>query len=135
MLFNSTGSRRARSPTVLIPQSCIRTSVTRPTPHRRSTGRGVRNSFSFSGATASKPSGFDISLKIFAAILVGATPTETTSPVSAQHFALQIARRIERRPEQALGAGESINASSSDSGSTTGLKLSNTRRTTREIST
>src|SRR5580704_8750356 len=83
----------------------MRASVTRPTPHSRSTGSGSRNSRRYSGPSRSNPSGFDISLRIFAAILVGATPTETTSPVRSSTRRLS-ARDLQWRAEQPFTAGE-----------------------------
>ena len=47
-----------------------------------------------------------MSLRIFAAILVGATPTETTSPVRSSTRRLSARATSDRGAEQALAAGE-----------------------------
>ncbi len=70
-----------------------------------------------------------MSLRIFAAILVGAIPTETTRPVRSSTRRFSARATSIGAPSSRSVPVRSRNASSSDSGSTTGLKLSKTLRT------
>ncbi len=96
-------------------------SVTRPTPHSRETGRGARNAATPPGGTSTRPSGLPRSVAIFAASFTSAIPAETASPQLARTSAL-IARAMSApAPWSARLAVTSRNASSRDSGSTSGV--------------
>ena len=80
--------------------------VASPTPHSRVTGSGWRNASSSSGVTTRRPSGLSMSDAIFAASLIGATPTDATSDSSVAHALLDRARDRRAVAEQALAAGD-----------------------------
>ena len=87
-----------------------------------------------SGSTTTKPSGFFRSLAILARNLLGATPTETTSR-SSSRIACLICRPISTAgPNRCSLPVTSRNASSSDSGSTSGVNRSKISRIWPETS-
>ena len=67
-----------------MPSSCNRASVTLPTPGNRPTGSGARKASTWCGRITNRPSGFFQSEAILARNLLGATPAEAVSPVSAR---------------------------------------------------
>ena len=75
----------ATSPTVNRPRSWSLRSVTGPTPHRRPTGSGCRNSSSWSGSTTSSPSGLATPLATLARNFVRAMPTVIGKPDLLEH--------------------------------------------------
>ena len=113
--------KRARSPTVAMPSARSACSVTRPTPQRRETGSGARNSAVVPGGTQTRPSGLPRSEAIFAAILQSAIPAETTSPVPARTSRFTAAAMASGAPCSARLAVTSRKASSRESGSTSGV--------------
>ena len=99
-----------------------RPSVTGPTPHSRPTGSGARNAATPPGGTSTSPSGLPRSVAIFAASFTSATPAEHGEPALRAHRALHRARRWRApAPWSARLAVTSRNASSSESGSTSGV--------------
>src|SRR5690606_41687589 len=76
--------RAPRSATVLTQPASSLACITLPTPGRRPTGRGARNATTFRGGTTDRPSGLFWSEAILATNLLGATPAEAVSPVSAR---------------------------------------------------
>ena len=103
--------------------------VTGPTPHSASTGSCCRNGSTRSGLITVRPSGFFHPDAIFARNLFGATPADAVRPVSARMRAFS-----RRATAVASGSPHAFSvtsryASSSDSGSTSGVtsrKIANT---------
>ena len=89
--------RSATSPTVESPTSWSFAAVTAPTPQRRSTASGRRNSSSPVGSTRSRPSGFATPLATLARNFVRATPTVMLRPTSAATCSRRL-RDLERGP-------------------------------------
>jgi hypothetical protein len=114
---------------VRYPIACIFGAVFGPMPHIRSMGSGARNAATSPSATTTSPSGLRRSLATFAANLHGATPADAVSSSSARTSRL-IAPAIDvPSPKSATLPVTSRNASSSDSGSTSGVyrrKIANT---------
>ncbi len=111
---------------MVIERSRSLSAVTGPTPHRRSTGSGCRNSSSPSIGTTNRPSGFATPLATLARNFVRATPTVIGRPTFS---------RTSRRRRTAISVGvpeifrsppTSRNASSIDSPSTNGVVSLNT---------
>ncbi len=95
--------------------------VTGPTPHSASTGNCWRNGSTRSGPITVSPSGFFQPDAIFARNLLGATPADAVRPVSARMRAFSL-----RATDVASGSPHAFSvtsryASSSDSGSTSGV--------------
>jgi hypothetical protein len=111
----------ASSPMVCTPSLRSPASATGPTPHSDRTDSGASTSCSRSGATTRSPSGFASSEAIFASCLPEPAPTEAGRPVAARTSARS---RAPNRSTSAAGApasaGGSRNASSIDTGSSTG---------------
>ena len=112
-----------------MPRSRRRAAVTGPTPHSASTGSFCRNCSTRSGAITVRPSGFFQADAIFARNLFGATPADAVSPVA---FRISVFSRCATAVPSASPHAFSVTsryASSSDSGSTSGVterKISNT---------
>ena len=120
----SHGSGRwASSPTVSTPASRRRAAVFGPTPHSSEIASGARNAASSPGGTIVSPSGLSRSDAILAIDFVVPAPQEIVSPVSSR------TRSLIQRPTSAGVAPDStrcemsMNASSSESGSTSGETL------------
>src|SRR5207247_158270 len=94
----------------------------RPPAQARSTGRGARRRAPPPAATATRPSGFSSSEATFATNLFDARPAE-----AVRHVSSRIRRLIARTASSALPKSPSVpvrstNASSTDTGSTSGEK-------------
>ena len=112
----------ARSPTVRNPASASAFSELGPIPQSARVGSGARNAASVPGGTTTSPSGFFASDAILATVLFVPTPIETVRPVSLFTSLLQVARQARsRRRIRSWRPVTSRNASSSDSGSTSGV--------------
>jgi hypothetical protein len=126
METRAVSSSSATWPTVSIPTLRSFRPVAGPTPQRRSTGRGWRNSSSLPGGTRRRPSGFATPLATLARNFVRATPTVTGMPTRS---------RTSRRRRSAISLGvpairriprTSRKASSMDRPSTRGVASSKT---------
>ena len=126
----SVASRRssaASAPTVRTPSRCRAASATGPTPQSARTGRGPSTSCSSSGATTRSPSGFASSEAIFASCLPdsGADRGRKARP-GAYRGAERGAELLDVAGVAPASAGGLRNASSSDTGSTTGAASAST---------
>ena len=92
-----------------------------PTPQRRETGKGARNTASVPGPTTTRPSGFWRSEATLAMNLFEATPTDATSPTSARMRDLMRRACAWPSPRSARLCVTSRNASSIDTGSSSGV--------------
>ena len=102
--------------------SRVRTSSARsPTPHSALAGSGCRNSSSPAAGTTSSPSGLQRADAILATNLIGATPTEQVMPCWSLTCALMSCAIRAGAPSRRCAPATSRNASSSDSGSTSGV--------------
>ena len=122
-------------PTVMIPCSRRRFAVAGPTPQSASTGSGCKNDNSVSGDTTNNPSGFAALLATFARCLVVATPIDNGRPTSSRTRARSRAAISGGVPANRSIPRTSRNASSIDSGSTTGAVSRKIRNTSRDAST
>src|SRR2546425_1186689 len=109
-------------PMVVRPSSRRACAVTRPTPQISSPGGGARKRAPPPAATATRPSGFSSSEATFATNLFDARPAE-----AVRHVSSRIRRLIARTASSALPKSPSVpvrstNASSTDTGSTSGEK-------------
>ncbi len=120
---------RASSPTVRTPRRLSFSAVASPIPHTASTGNGCRKSSSSSGSTTSRPSGLHARLATLARNFVRATPTETTSPVSASTSARRRVAISTGGPRIRRTPATSRKASSIEIGSTLGVKRPMTAKT------
>ena len=93
-----------------------------PTPHSRSTGSGARNPASVPGGTITRPSGFRRSEATLATNLFAASPAEAVRPVSARIRVLIRRTASSGGPKSACVPDRSTNASSTETGSTSGEK-------------
>ena len=121
------------SPTVRSPSRCRASSVLSPTPHSAPTGSGCRNDTTPSGGTTISPSGLAIDEASLATNLLAATPTEQVMPCSSA-TRLRISSPIAAGgPSRRTAPETSRNASSRDSGSTSGVTSAKTAMTPREV--
>ena len=111
----------ARSPTVRMPRRCSGSAVRAPTPHSAVTGSGCRKSSTRACGTTSMPLGLQRADASLATNFVGATPTEQVSPSSSSTRRRMAAAMCPGRPCSRVAPETSRNASSSDSGSTSGV--------------
>ncbi len=113
------------------PARASRASVFGPTPHSARTGIGARNAASVPGGTKTRPSGFFKSEAIFATLLLLPMPTDSVSPVAFRTSSFSsLPMRSGSAPSRTQPL-TSTNASSSESGSTSGdsaRKIAMTRR-------
>ena len=124
---------RARSPTVVKPRWRRRDSVCSPTPHNAPTGSGCRNATTRSGGTSSNPSGLPWAEAILASEVVAAPPTVQAMPCSSATRARMSSATARGPPRRRRAPRTSRKASSSDTGSTSGVtdrKISITPRDT-----
>ncbi len=101
-----------------------------PTPQSRPTGSGARNAAPSSAATSRWPSGFARSDAIFAMNFTDAIPADAGSPTSSAMRRRRLIAISAALPNSDCEAVTSRNASSSDSGSTSGVtsaRIANTR--------
>ena len=121
------------SPIVVSPMVASRCALFGPTPHRRATGSGARNAAPPPGGTATWPFGFARSDAILAVSFASAMPADAGSPSSLAMRPRIRAAMSAGEPNSCSDAVTSRNASSSDSGSTSGVtehRMSNTRALT-----
>ena len=85
-------------------------------------GSGARNSGSRPGGTTTMPSGFSSSEATLAMNLLAASPAEAVSPVSVRMRALMRRTASGGGPHSVCVPVRSTNASSTDTGSTSGEK-------------
>ena len=113
---------RARSPIVCTPSASRRFAVRGPTPKIFETGSGSSTSRCSSGRITRKPSGLSRSRgELGEELRAGATPTEATRP-SSRRMSRLIARPISTAsPKSRSQPATSRKASSSESGSTSGV--------------
>ena len=115
------GSAVRTSTSRTIPSARSRFAVTGPTPHSASTGRRCRNASTRSAGMTVRPSGLSQSEAIFAKNLLGAAPAETVSSTSSRiHCFSRRATVVASGSSQRLRV-TSRYASSSESGSTSGV--------------
>ena len=119
----SASGAAARAPMVWMPacvSACLGHLTHAPEPRPPAAGRGRRATPP--GGTTRRPSGLPRSVAILAAIFTSATPAETASPHLRPHGSSAARRRCPRPvPWRARLAVTSRNASSSESGSTSGV--------------
>ena len=108
--------------------------VTFPTPHIFFMRSGSKNSLTLSGGTTVNPSGLSMSDAIFAINLDGATPAETVRPISLKTVAFTSFAISTAPPRRRLEPVTSRNASSMESGSTSGVKRPKISKMLFEIS-
>ncbi len=106
--------------------------VTRPTPQRRPTGSGARKSASVPAATTTSPSGLRRSDATFATNLLAATPTDAVSRSDAAMRALIARATAGPSPWSPSVPVTSRNASSMETGSSSGVKSARIAMTSRE---
>ncbi len=104
-----------------IPRSRSLRAVTGPTPHNASTGNDRRNGSTRSGAITVSPSGLCHPDAILARNLFGATPAEAVSPVFARISSLSLRATVMPSVSPHTFSVTSKYASSSESGSTSGV--------------
>ncbi len=104
-----------------MPRSRSLRAVTGPTPHKASTGRERRNGSTRSGAITVSPSGFCHPEAIFARNLFGATPADAVSPVADLISSLSLRATVIPSVSPHAFSVTSRYASSSESGSTSGV--------------
>ena len=112
-----------------MPCACSFSAVFTPTPQSRRTGSGCRNASSRSGGTSSSPSGLASWLATLARNLVRAMPTVMGSPTRSRTCARSRAAISTGVPDTRHRPDTSRKASSTDSGSTTGVVSWNTSNT------
>ena len=103
-----------------------------PRPTAPTTGSGCRNSSTWSAGTTSRPSGLARVEPSLATNLVGATPTEQVSPCSSATRRADQPAISAGRPNSRGAPATSRNASSSESGSTSGVTSRKIAMTARE---
>ena len=106
-----------------------------PAPQSRLIGSGARNSASPPRGTIVSPSGLSRSEATFAQYLLLATPIEIVSCVRSRTSWRILFAIATPSPKSSALPVTSRKASSSDSGSTSGVTLSKTARTSRATST
>ena len=116
----STGSA-ASSPSVPTPYSRSAAAIWGPTPHSRPIASGARKAASSPGGTTTSPSGLRRSDAIFATSFVLATPTDAVSCVSSWIASLIRRAAAAPGPHSASVPVRSRNASSMETGSTSGV--------------
>ena len=124
------GSSPAIWPTVSRPSAASWRALFGPTPHRRATGSGARKAAPPPGGTSSCPFGLARSEAIFATSFTSAIPAEAGSPSSSAIRRRRMVAIAAGGPNSLRQAVTSRKASSSDSGSTSGVtlsRISNTR--------
>ena len=126
--------RAAMSPTVFSPSPARCSAVRSPTPHSAPTGSGCRKASTPSAGTTSRPSGLQRDDASLARNFVGATPTEQVIPCSSAMRARIHSPIQPGRPRRRRAPDTSRNASSSDSGSTSGVTDRNTAMTPADTS-
>ena len=110
------GRRPCAGPAAGAPRRCAP-----PPPTARSTGSGCRKSRTRSAGTTTRPSGLARVEASLATNLVGATPTEQVSRSSCADPATDQHRDLGGRPSSRRAPATSRNASSMESGSTSGV--------------
>ena len=103
------------------PSRCSSRSVRSPTPQSAPTGSGWRKSSTPSRGTTSRPSGLHRVEATLATNFVLATPTEQVTPWASTTCARIIAAIAAGAPSRRRAPATSRNASSSESGSTSGV--------------
>ena len=125
--MTSRGSSAASAPTLRTPTRCSAASATGPIPQSARTGSGASTSRSSSGATTRSPSGFASSEAILASCLPEPAPTDAASPLRLRTAARSAVPNASTCAGGApASSGGSRNASSSDTGSTTGAASAST---------
>ena len=114
------------------PSRVSASSVFSPTPHSALTGSGCRNSTTRSTGTTMSPSGLARDEASFATNLVPATPTEQVTPCSSWIRARMCSAIVVGEPSRRTVPATSRKASSSDSGSTSGVTERKTAMTLSE---
>jgi hypothetical protein len=130
----STSPRRARSPIVRIPAERSLASAFGPIPHSDRIGNGAKNCASVPGGTTTNPSGFSMSDATLATLLLLATPADSVSDVSRFTSALRSAAISRGDAPSLTHPLTSRYASSSESGSTSGVSARKIVITRRDIS-
>ena len=108
--------------------------MTAPTPNSLPIGSGARNAGTLSAGTTRRPSGLSMSDAIFAAILVGAMPTDATSASSRRTRSLIASPTARGGPSRRSLPVRSTKASSNDSPSTVGEKSARIAKNPRDAS-
>ena len=103
------------------PEAVSASSVFSPTPHSAPTGSGCRKATTSSAGTTSRPSGLAMPEASLATNLLAATPTEQVMPCSSCDRARTARRSAAGCPAGGRAPETSRNASSRDSGSTSGV--------------
>ncbi len=104
-----------------MPSRCSDSPVRSPTPHSAVTGSGCRKASTRAAGTTSMPSGLHRADASLATNLVGATPTEQVSCNSSTTRRRIAAAMSAGRPAARTLPRTSRNASSRESGSTSGV--------------
>ncbi len=107
-----------------MPSDASRLALFGPTPHSRETGRGARKAAPPSAGTSTWPLGLARSEAIFATNFTGAIPADEGRPSSSAIRRRKARAMSPGAPKSRVDAVTSRNASSSESGSHSGVTLS-----------
>jgi hypothetical protein len=122
-LASQSGSAAAICPTVRSSSVASAASVLGPTPHRRPTGKGARNTRASPGATSFCPLGLAKSQAILATNLTEAMPADDGKPTSVAIRSRRLEAIRPGGPNRLTEAVTSKNASSRERGSISGVTV------------